>query len=154
MPFYAIFWFMAGDYMLGKLNKFNPLLSLVAFAVLSVLELIFQNEYWSYFRIPIIMIGIIAMWNIYDRIVGECFDLNTHRLLSLMCQFTFFVYLFHEPTLNIVRKLLLIPLGHTSLGFALDYLLSPWIFIALFTVLGYCFRKHFPFLYGICVGGR
>ena len=68
--------------------------------------------------------------------------------------FTFFIYLFHEPTLNIVRKLLIFPLGTSSLGFAINYLISPWVFAMLFIGLGWLLRKYMPKVYGVCVGGR
>ena len=154
IPFYALFWFMAGDYMLSSLSRFKSFLWVVLFVAVSALELIFHYEFWTYLRIPIILAGVVSMWNLYDRFAGEGFDLNRHRWLSLACQFTFFVYLFHEPTLNIIRKLLLVPLGATSFGFALDYLLSPWVFVVMFVTLGHCMRKYLPVLYGICVGGR
>lgn len=154
LPFGSMFWFMAGDYMLSGLSRFKSFLWVVLFVVVSALELLFHYEFWTYLRIPIILTGIVSMWNLYDRLAGEGFDLNRHWWLSLACQFTFFVYLFHEPTLNIIRKLLLVPFGHTSFGFALDYLLSPWVFVVMFVALGYCMRKYLPTLYGICVGGR
>ena len=68
--------------------------------------------------------------------------------------FTFFVYLYHEPTINIVRKLLAIPFGQTSFSFAFSYLISPWIFIAIAIMTGYVLKKHFPTFYSIIVGGR
>ena len=154
IPIYALFWFVLGDNVIGRLHKFDSPVWIGFFVFLSIWEVVFSGEFWHYLKIPIIFTGIVSIWNIYDRFVGENFNLNKHRWLLLACQFTFFIYLFHEPTLNVVRKLLLVPLGHTSLGFALDYILSPWIFMIMFVGVGYYFRKHLPWLYGICVGGR
>ena len=53
--------------------------------------------------------------------VKKTFSLNKHHYIAIACSFTFFIYLFHEPTLNIVRKLLIVILGRTSLGFAINY---------------------------------
>lgn len=50
---------------------------------------------------------------------------------------------FHEPTLNIIRKLLIIILGHSSIGFAVNYLISPWIFTLLFIIIGFYFKKTY-----------
>ena len=51
-------------------------------------------------------------------------------------------------------KLLIIILGHSSIGFAVNYLISPWIFTLLFIIIGFYFKKNLPKLYSICVGGR
>lgn len=108
----------------------------------------------AYFQIPIIALGVISIWNIYNRLVTNSFILKKHKWLYIACQFTFFIYLFHEPTLNIIRKLLIIILGHSSIGFAVNYLISPWIFTLLFIIIGFYFKKNLPKLYSICVGGR
>ena len=92
--------------------------------------------------------------NIYNRLVESSFELKQHKLLCIACQFTFFIYLFHKSKLNIIRKLLVSILGHTSIGFALNYLVSPWIFANLFIIVGYYFRKFLPRIYTICVEVR
>lgn len=154
VPVYALFWFMAGDAFLVKLDKVNTYWIPAVFIVLSVLELAFPELPWKQVRIPIIALGIVSIWNLYNRIVPITFELKKHKWLAIACQFTFFIYLFHEPTLNIVRKLLVVLLGHSSLGFAINYLVSPWIFACLFILVGYCFKKCLPRIYAVCVGGR
>lgn len=126
----------------------------VLFVLLSILELVLPDLPWEYFRIPIIALGIISVWNLYNRSVAPSFELKRHKWLCIACQFTFFIYLFHEPTLNIVRKLLILVLGDTSIGFTLNYLISPWIFASLFIIVGYYFKKFLPHIYAVCVGGR
>ena len=81
---------------------------------------------WRWLNIPITALGVIGLWNLYGSLVGVNFKLKEHSLLKIVCGFTFFIYLFHEPTLNIVRKLLVVILGNSSFGFAVAYLLSPW----------------------------
>lgn len=154
VPVYALFWFMAGDVFLVKLYKADTYWIPVAFIALSAAELAFPELPWKQVRIPIIALGIICIWNLYDRLVPISFELKKHQWLYLSCQFTFFIYLFHEPTLNVVRKLLVLLLGHSSLGFAVNYLVSPWIFACLFIFIGYYFRKYLPHIYSVCVGGR
>lgn len=151
LPSYALFWFMSGSIFLNRLYKVGNIWIPIIFVFLSIMELIFPNLQWKYVQIPI---GIISIWNIYNRLVPVSFELQRHRLLYMACQFTFFIYLFHEPTLNIVRKLLILVLGHTSAGFALNYLVSPWIFAIIFIFVGYYFRKFLPRIYAMCVGGR
>lgn len=150
----SLFWFMLGDAFLPYMEKIKSLIIFVAFVVLSALELILPDLPWRYLRIPIIVLGIISIWNLYDRLIPLSFELREHKWLTMACQFTFFIYLFHEPTLNIVRKLLILVLGRSSIGFAVNYLVSPWIFVILFILVGFNFKKYLPRIYDICVGGR
>lgn len=150
----SLFWFMLGDAFLPYIGKFKSLMIFVAFLVLSAIELMLPNLPWNYLRILIIVLGIISIWNLYDRLIPLSFELRKHKWLTMACQFTFFIYLFHEPTLNIVRKLLILILGRSSIGFAVNYLVSPWIFVILFILVGFYFKKYLPRIYDICVGGR
>lgn len=109
---------------------------------------------WNLLRIPIIMLGIIGIWGLYDAFVENKFCLSNHKWLGIACQFTFFIYLFHEPTLNIVRKLIVIVLGKNELGYLTSYLLSPWIFTVCAVFAGLLLRKYLPRVYDVCTGGR
>jgi len=94
------------------------------------------------------------MWKGYDLAVPQSFSMKRNRLLETVCGFTFFIYLYHEPTLNVVRKLLVVPLGHSSLSFALSYLISPWIYAAVAIAVGKCLKTAQPKVYGVLMGGR
>jgi surface polysaccharide O-acyltransferase-like enzyme len=158
-PFFAMFWFSLG----GALTK-NDItvkypklgLSLLAlFLVICFLQL-FSPELtpWKYAKVPFIILGIAAIWLAYDALVPASFSLLRHPWLNAVSNFTFFVYLFHEPTLNVVRKLLVLVIGKNSLGYLFSYLASPWLFIAGATVAGAVFKKLAPRVYSIAVGGR
>lgn len=159
VPSFALFWFSLG----GALTKHtiaakHPKLGLGLLGIflsLCVFQL-FTPEValWQYVRIPIILLGIAALWLAYDALVPATFSLHQHPWLNAVGNFTFFVYLFHEPTLNVVRKLLVAAIGKNSLGYLFSYLASPWIFIALATVAGIFLKKLVPKLYATVVGGR
>ena len=100
------------------------------------------------------VIGIIGFWNLYNYVVPDDFDLRQNKCFYIACNYTFFIYLFHEPTLNIVRKLLVLPFHQSSLGFAFSYLISPWVFAAIWILVGVGSKTIFPKAYNICVGGR
>lgn len=154
LPVYALLWFMAGDAFLMKLDKANTYWIPVVFIVLCIAEFVIPGLPWNQIQIPIIALGILSIWNLYDKIVPASFELKKHKWLYLSCSFTFFIYLFHEPTLNIIRKLLILPLGRSSWGFAINYLVSPWVFAGIFIFVGYYLKKYLPRIYAICVGGR
>ena len=109
---------------------------------------------WEFVKIPIIILGLISVWGLYDMVLGKDFKLSEHRWLATACQITFFIYLFHEPTLNIVRKLIVVILGKNEYGYLISYLISPWIFTICFVFIGLQFRKYLPKVYNICTGGR
>ena len=153
VQFSSFFWFIAGEAFLTRLDKVRSWIWLVIYLIISSLEMVFSCDF-AYMKIPITFVGVVAMWSMYDYFVDKSFVLKNHYNLSTVCSFTFFIYLFHEPTLNVVRKLLIIVLGRSSLGFAINYLVSPWIFAIIFILVGYIFRKYAPRLYSICVGGR
>ena len=154
IPVFAAFWFMAGDAFLIELKKFKSTWILILFIVFSIAELSYDSEVWQWLNIPITMCGVLAFWNLYDCLVGVDFKLEAYSLLKQIGGFTFFIYLFHEPTLNIVRKLLVMILGNSSLGFAGAYLLSPWLFIMIAVPIAILFKKWMPRFYMLLVGGR
>jgi len=162
VPFLSLFWFVLG----GQLTKVKiemggngrikvAIFGLFLFLVISIIQLFFPDIIdWSLLRIPIILLGIIGAWGLYDVVFGKDFSLSQHLWFATACQFTFFIYLFHEPTLNIVRKLIVVVLGKNELGFLTSYLLSPWIFTVCAVFAGLLFRKYLPRVYDVCTGGR
>lgn len=162
VPFYSLFWFVLG----GQLTKVKiemggngrtkvAIFGLFLFLIISIIQLFFPDIInWSLLRIPIILLGIIGAWGLYDVVFGKDFSLSKHQWFATACQFTFFIYLFHEPTLNIVRKLIVVVLGKNELGYLTSYLLSPWIFTVCAVFAGLLFRKYLPRVYDVCTGGR
>jgi surface polysaccharide O-acyltransferase-like enzyme len=158
-PAVAMFWFSLGGALTRhSITTQHPRLGLgllALFLALCFLQL-FTPElaFWAHLRIPLILLGIAALWLAYDALVPATFSLPRHPWLNAVGNFTFFVYLFHEPTLNVVRKLLVLVIGKNSLGYLVSYLASPWLFIAGATLAGIFFKQLAPRLYGIVVGGR
>ena len=131
------------------------LLALCLFLVLSIVQLFFPDIVdWSLLRIPIILLGILGSWGLYDVVMRKDFCLSQHHWLATACQFTFFIYLFHEPTLNIVRKLIVVIIGKNAIGYFISYLLSPWIFIIVSIPIAAFFKRHFMSIYKVCFGYR
>ena len=163
VPFYSLFWFALG----GQLTKEKieskggcgiinaELMALCLFLILSIVQLVFTDIIdWGLLRIPIILLGISGVWGLYDMIMGKNFCLSQHRWLATACNFTFFIYLFHEPTLNIVRKLIVVIIGKNAIGYLVSYLLSPWIFVIVSIPIATFLKRHFVSIYKVCVGYR
>ena len=159
IPFYALFWFLLGGQLVQVKNKYGgaclTVFTIVVFLFLSVVQLFMPDMIdWELVKIPIVILGLISIWGIYDMVLGKDFKLSEHRWLATACQFTFFIYLFHEPTLNIVRKLIVVVLGKNEFGYLASYLISPWIFAVCAVFAGLFFRKYLPRVYNVCTGGR
>lgn len=159
IPFFALFWFLLGGQLVQVKNRYGgvslTIWTTIIFLFLSIVQLFMPDMIdWELLKNPIIMLGLISVWGLYDMVLGKDFKLSEHRWLATACQFTFFIYLFHEPTLNIVRKLIIVVLGKNEYGYLISYLISPWIFTICFVFVGLQFRKYLPKVYHICTGGR
>lgn len=158
----SIFWFCLGGYLAHfnsnllriNLNK-GGISVFVIFLILSVLQLTYSEWiFWTYLKLPIILFGIVSIWLLYDVVFAKDFLLKNFEWLEKVCSFTFFIYLFHEPSLNVVRKLIVFFLGKEELGYLTSYLISPWVFISIAVLIGTVLKKHFSKPYEIAVGGR
>ncbi len=98
--------------------------------------------------------GVLSIWGVYNAVARQGFVLKAHGWLATACSYTFFIYLFHVPTLNIVRKLIVAVTGKTSAGFLLSYLASPWLFALCAILVGMVLRKYAGKAYLFCTGGR
>lgn len=87
VPFYSLFWFVLG----GQLTKVKiemggngrtkvAIFGLFLFLIISIIQLFFPDIInWSLLRIPIILLGIIGAWGLYDVVLGKDFSLSRHQ---------------------------------------------------------------------------
>ncbi|MFD1294226.1 acyltransferase family protein [Lutibacter holmesii] len=115
---------------------------------------VLPDIYLKYFDELLIVFGSIGVWYLYDALIGPKFVLKKFPFIDLVCQFTFFIYLIHEPFINIIRKLIVLFVGKTSLGYLISYILSPIIFVMFAVLIGMFLRKYLPKMYSNFVGGR
>ena len=96
--------------------------------------------------------GVPAVWILYDVVAkGRCFSQG--KIMTVLCGSTFFVYLIHEPFLNIFKK---VPfaVSRSEMIINLSYVLCPLLFVASAVVFGLLFKKLAPKTYGIFTGRR
>jgi len=153
---YGMIWFVAGSLFLDSIREM-PLLKVIAmfsvFLALAICRFTFDIEP-RYYRIIEIAFGITSLWCMYDYVVNPNFRLKDSKVLNFVCQFTFFLYLFHVPTLHAIYKGLLGVFGKNEFGYTLTYLLSPVVFIPLGLLAGFILKKYTPIIYKIIVGNR
>lgn len=108
----------------------------------------------EYVRQLISLSGIIAFWGGYDLLYKRLSCPTVGKLLSAITPFTFFIYLFHEPSLNIVKKIGILMLGKSDIGLSSVYLFTPIVMVVLSFMMGKCLKAITPRVYSILVGGR
>lgn len=99
-----------------------------------------------------ILIGIVSFWLLYDK-VFEKIDISKTKFY-LLFQYTFFLFVFHEPLLSIFKKAFYYVLGLTELSSFIIYLSAPIITISVSILIGFYAKKTIPKLYYFATGGR
>jgi len=157
-PFYALFWFSIGGSLISIKFKYKysrrSIVYIIIFLTLGILELYYPMKLWEYIQVPVILIGIVSIWLFYDLYISEKFSLSNHHFISIACSYTFFIYLYHEPTLNIIRKFIVFILGKNEIGYLFAYMFSPWGFLLASIAFGIFINNKFPSFFKVITGGR
>lgn len=104
-------------------------------------------------EVPINLIGIYLIWCGYDLIVkGK--SIADRGLWKYVCGYSFFIYCFHEPAFNIIKKLALFIGGTSSPILLLAYLINPLIMIAASICVAKFLQHISPRTYKLLTGGR
>ncbi|MBO4598251.1 MAG: acyltransferase [Bacteroidaceae bacterium] len=154
---YAMYWFVTGSVVLDKLDRIPRryvFLMFAAFVGMAVFRQVGDVRFWNFHRIAEHTLGVFSMWSIYDYLVSKDFRLKDSAVLSLACQFTFFLYLYHEPSFNIIVKSIPMVLGKNWFGYTMSFLVSPLIFAPIGICAGLFLRRYAGGIYKIQVGGR
>lgn len=97
--------------------------------------------------------GIITIWRGYDILFKDRI-LTEIKWVKIACGYSFFVYLFHEPTLNIIKKIPLRLLGESEIVIIVLFLINPFIMYTVAVLVAKMFQCIIPRVYGVLVGGR
>lgn len=95
-----------------------------------------------------ILVGIFVIWSVYDN-----FDIESKSINPLL-GYSFFLYVFHEPILTIIKKGLYFLIGNSEHASFIVYLLAPCITIVISLSVGILLKKNLPKIYNIATGGR
>lgn len=104
------------------------------------------------FLIPIlllklsIIIGILTLWFFLDYI--------KLTKIYFITNFTFIIYVFHEPLLTIYKKIFFSIFGNNSLVSLLAYIFVPVLTILTVTLFGYILKKYFFKISKVILGNR
>ena len=95
--------------------------------------------------------GVPAIWILYDCLsdgIKQPICVSPKLLGS-----TFFIYLIHEPFLNVFKKIPVMVSRSESMV-CISYIIVPIVFVLLSVVVGNLWKSNFPKSYSIFVGGR
>ena len=93
-----------------------------------------------------------AIWGGYDLFIQRGYVPS--ECLSTAMGYTFFIFLFHEPTFNIIKKIGLKILGVGDVQLIVLYLINPLIMVGVAVCVGYILQRTMLKVYSILVGGR
>lgn len=154
---YALFWFVAGSFVLDKLVRLPQRLTflmLVIFLLMASWRLFGTCEARGQLKIVEISLGVVSLWCLYDIIVPKSFHLGSMPLLHIACQSTFFLYLYHEPSLHAITKGISQVLGNNEFGYTISIMISPLLLSPVLIAIAYLVKKYMPSVYAIVSGGR
>jgi hypothetical protein len=111
------------------------------------------KELIPFVEMTVNLIGLYVMWSLYDIFAGGKCPANK-GLWKYICGYSFFIYCFHEPTFNIVKKLALAVCGTSELVLIFFYYLNPWIIVVIAVLTAKLLQRMTPRIYKILTGGR
>lgn len=118
---------------------------------------IFGEDFNAWYNSLTALCGCIVVWKGYDWIVSK--DSINHKpltinLLTPYLGYSFFIYLFHEPAFNIIKKIGLKAFGEHEWSLIILYMINPLIMCAVAIVVAKVLQRYIPKTYSILVGGR
>ncbi len=158
--FGAAFWFIAGGFIVmhpeiritaKNANLCWVIASLIIFVSLCCINISHPLTCYQWL-IPIA--GIITLWLGYDILFQNKPNIFASKpYLVFWCSYTFFVYLVHEPLLNILKKLPLL-VSRSECMLLTAYIVIPPLFYYLASWLGKWLKHELPHAYSIFTGNR
>lgn len=98
-----------------------------------------------------IIIGMLALWSMYDIIMSKK---TPNKTILYVSQYSFFLYAFHEPLLMILQNGLLHMTGKNDFFSILIYIIAPIIIIISGIIIASFMRKYLFKFYELITGTR
>ena len=99
-----------------------------------------------------IIIGIMALWSIYD--IAMTNKTTPNKVIFNLSYYSFFIYVFHEPTLKFIKKGLFYIIGSSEIISIIVYFLAPIMTIIVCVIVAIFIKRNTPKVYELITGGR
>lgn len=99
-----------------------------------------------------ILTGIIGIWYSYDVLYKNT-DITRKKYYALF-KYSFWIYVAHQPLINIIKKGLFSFIGFTNFSSLIVYLLCPVVTLLIIIPIAMLLRKQLPKFYFFTTGGR
>lgn len=113
----------------------------------------YGNSFNSSIDVLVNIIGVYLVWCLYD-VLSKGKSYTDKGIWKYVCGYSFFIYCFHEPAFNIIKKMALYLFGTTESTIIFFYYLNPWIMLVSAILIARFLQKIAPQLYNILTGGR
>ena len=99
------------------------------------------------------LMSIYFVWAAYD-LLSKGKIISKNGIWKFICGYSFFIYCFHEPSLNIFKKLALAVCGINPWAIIIFYFINPILIIAIAVIIAKVLKKNAPNVYALFTGGR
>lgn len=128
----------------------------VAWVGITLFRTSYKFQTWSFAEVHYwlklgIFLGVIALWAAYDVWFSH---LSNNKFWLSVASFNIGIYLFHEPTLTIFKKLAIRFAGSADFILLVVYLLSGFAAIVFSYWFSIIWKRYFSQSYAIVTGGR
>ncbi|UZO81454.1 acyltransferase [Aquimarina sp. ERC-38] len=159
LPFFAIGMWLAisePNYLLRNLSKKSWLFTLSWILLLYIKTTVFyyrgNEDILLLIHKVSVIIGIISLWSLFDMLFLNR-NIVSSRIYPLF-KFAFFIFVFHEPILTIIKKGLYFILGYSQLKALMIYFIAPILTIIICLIVAVGLKKLSPKFYKILTGNR
>ena len=139
------------SYLCNKNIKVFIVMLFVIYCVLSALVKV-ENLWFPYAWLLLSLVGVVTVWAMFNYVI------NSHVLngcfMTHVCGYSFFIYCFHMPTLNIFKKIGIMFMGTSDISYTICFLVNPILIVFFSIVIAKLLEKYLPFPYKILTGGR
>jgi surface polysaccharide O-acyltransferase-like enzyme len=152
----GLLFFTIGAFIALKNIRMRPIPGLYIYlTLLSYIMILFvktslheTSQFNTYYKISI-LIGLPCIWALYDKVIPLKKIILMQNLIHIS-SYSFFLYLFHEPFLTIIKKGLI----YIQVASLFVYFSTPTIVIIISLFTAYLLKKNFGKIYIIIAGGR
>lgn len=139
------------SYLCNKNIKVFIVMLFLIYCILSALVKV-ENLWFPYAWLLLSLVGVVTVWAMFNYVI------NSHVLngcfMTHVCGYSFFIYCFHMPTLNIFKKIGIMFMGTSDISYTICFLVNPILIVFFSIVIAKLLEKYLPFPYKILTGGR